>query len=49
MRVYLDKDYLCHLTDDGTRREVETNLFDGKCKAFIEGFRFVPDGESWTR
>jgi hypothetical protein len=30
-------------------REAETNFFDGKCKAFIEGYRFVPHGESWAR
>jgi len=30
-------------------REIETEFFDGKCKSFIEGYRFVPDGETWTR
>ncbi|MBQ9687171.1 MAG: hypothetical protein IJV41_11630 [Oscillospiraceae bacterium] len=49
MKIYLDSDYRCHLTDDGTRRAIETDVFDGKCRAFIEGFRFVPDGERWTR
>ena len=49
MRVYLDSDYVCHLTDDGTTKEAETDFFDGKCAAFIEGYRFVPAGESWTR
>ena len=28
---------------------VETDFFDGKCKEFIEGCRYVPSGESWTR
>ena len=28
---------------------VETDFFDGKCDAFVEGYRFVPSGESWTR
>ena len=28
---------------------VETNAFDGKCQKYIEGFRFVPAGETWTR
>lgn len=49
MTIYLDDDYRCHLRDDGTRRAVETALFDGKCAAFIEGCRYVPEGECWTR
>ena len=28
---------------------VETSFFDSKCDAFVEGYRFVPSGESWTR
>jgi hypothetical protein len=28
---------------------VETEHFDGKCDAFVEGYRFVPAGETWTR
>lgn len=47
--IYLDPDYKCHLTDDGTMTAVETDFFDGKCDAYIEGYRFVPAGESWTR
>lgn len=49
MTVYLDSDFRCHLTDDGTMTAVETDAFDGKEKAYIEGFRYVPDGEVWTR
>ena len=29
--------------------EVETDFFDGKCQAYIEGYRFVPAGETWVR
>lgn len=47
--IYLDHDFKCHLTDDGTMTAVETDFFDGKCAAYIEGFRFVPEGQSWTR
>lgn len=47
--IYLDSDFKCHLSDDGTLTAVETDFFDGKCDAFVEGYRFVPDGESWTR
>lgn len=49
MTIYLDSDFRCHLTDDGTRRPTETSFFDGKCASYIEGFRFVPAGETWTR
>ena len=49
MRIYIDNDFRCHLTNDGSMRSVETDAFDGKCAVFIEGYRFVPDGETWTR
>ena len=47
--IYLDSDYKCHVTNDGTMTAVETDFFDGKCDTFIEGYRFVPSGETWTR
>lgn len=28
---------------------VSSEFFDGKCEAFIAGYRFVPRGETWTR
>jgi len=49
MNVYIDSDFKCHATNDGTMTEVQTNFFDGKCDAFIEGYRFVPAGQTWTR
>ena len=49
MKIYIDNDYKCHVTDDGSMPAVETEFFDGKCDEFIEGYRFVPAGESWTR
>ena len=48
MTIYLDTDYRCHLNDDGTMTPVETDRFEGKCAAFIEGYRYIPDGEVWT-
>lgn len=47
--IYLDPDFKCHPTDDGTMTAAETDFFDGKCDTFIEGYRFIPAGESWTR
>lgn len=49
MTIYIDNDYKCHAANDGSMRPVETEFFDGKCYEFIEGYRFVPAGESWTR
>lgn len=48
-KIYLDSDFECHVTDDGAMTAVETDFFDGKCDAFIEGYRFVPVGETWIR
>jgi hypothetical protein len=48
--VHIDSEFKCHTTNpDGTFREIETSFFDGKCQEFVEGYRFVPSGESWTR
>ena len=47
--IYIDSDFKCHVTDDGTLTAVGTDSFDGKCDTFIEGYRFVPSGETWTR
>ena len=50
MKIYIDSDFKCHINNqNGTFQEVETNAFDDKCNAFIEGYRFVPEGESWIR
>ena len=49
MTIYIDSDYKCHTTDDGTRRAFDVSFFDGRCTEFIEGYRFVPSGETWTR
>lgn len=47
--IYIDSEFKCHVTDDGTRTAVETNFFDNKCDAYIEGYRLIPEGERWTR
>lgn len=49
MKVFIDNEYKCHATNDGTLREIETDFFDGKCRQFIDGYRFVPAGETWVR
>ena len=49
MTIYIDNDYKCYVSAAEGRRAVETNFFDGKCEEWIESFRFVPEGETWTR
>ena len=49
MTIYIDSEYKCYIADDGTRRAFEVPFFDGKCAEFIEGYRYVPTGETWTR
>ena len=49
MMIFVDNEFKCHTTNDGTMTEIETDAFDGKCAEYIEGFRYVPEGESWTR
>ena len=47
--IYIDSDYKCHVSDDGTMTPVETPFFDLKCPDYIEGYRFIPNGKSWIR
>lgn len=49
MIVFIDLDFKCHATNDGNMTAVESDFFDGKCATLIEGYRFIPFGESWTR
>lgn len=47
--IYVDSDYKCHLSDDGSLRGFDSAFFDGRCDAFIEGYRYLPEGETWLR
>lgn len=49
MTIYIDNNYKCHVAADGTLTAVETDAFDGKCSEYIEGYRYVPAGQTWTR
>lgn len=50
MTIYIDYDYKCYVSDpDDLLRAVETDVFDGKCQTYIEGYRFIPEGEVWIR
>lgn len=47
--IYIDNEYKCHISPGIGLTAVETDAFDGKCRQYIEGYRFVPAGETWTR
>lgn len=47
--IYIDSDFKCHTARVDTMTAVETNFFDGKCDTFVQGYRFIPLGEIWTR
>lgn len=39
MIVYVDVENKCHTINNGTMQEKEDSFFDGKCPAFIEGYK----------
>lgn len=47
--IYIDNDFKCYVLPAEDRREFDVEFFDGKCDAFIEGYRYVPADEEWTR
>lgn len=47
--IYIDSAFKCHVSNADGMTAIETNFFDGKCDTFIEGYRFVPSGETWVR
>ena len=49
MTIYIDNEYKCHTSPADGLTAIETDAFDGKCRQYIEGYRFVPAGQSWIR
>ena len=48
--IYLNKDFQCSVTEKSdTVQSIETDFFDGKCNAYVEGYRFILEGQQWTR
>lgn len=39
MVIYVDAENNCHAINDGTMQEKEDSFFDGKCPAFVEGYK----------
>jgi hypothetical protein len=45
---YIDEEFKCHASNpDAAYRKIDKDLFKGMCDEFIEGHRFVPEGESY--
>ena len=48
MRIYvdIDNDFKCYTSNAGTMREIDLEFFNGKCKAFVEGFCCIPSTDA---
>lgn len=51
MKIYIDENYKCHVSNpDGIYTEIDTpKQFNGKCTAYIEGYRVRPEGYTYIR
>ena len=48
MKIYIDGDYKCHPGPGEGLRPVEAAFFRNAAPAYLEGYRFIPSGESRT-
>lgn len=46
--IYLDNNYMCHLENDGTRTEIQTDVFDSTADGAIPYYRHIPEGATWN-
>ena len=49
MKIYIDSDFKCHTQPGEGLREFETTFFNNVPDAYVEGYRYVPEGETWVR
>ncbi len=49
MKIYIDSEFKCHAAPGEGLTAVETAFFDGKAPGVVEGYRYIPVGQSWTR
>lgn len=47
--IYIDSEFKCHVTSGEDLTPIETDVFDGRCDTYVEGYRFIPAGQTWTR
>jgi hypothetical protein len=50
VKIYIDTECKCHTTNpEGKYTEIEApRQFEGKCDAYIEGYRVRPEGYTYT-
>ena len=48
MTIYIDNDFRCFAEPGEGMEAVQTDFFDGKAPGYIDGYRFIPAGNSWT-
>lgn len=49
MKIYIDTDFKCYVAPADGLTAIETDAFGDKCDEYIEGYRLVPAGDTWTR
>ncbi|MDL2215737.1 hypothetical protein LJB77_01505 [Ruminococcaceae bacterium OttesenSCG-928-N02] len=47
--IYIDENFRCYLHAANGLRAVQTDVFDGKCRAYVEAHHYIPAGEVWVR
>lgn len=47
--IYRNDEFVCFTENDGTLKEIAVDCFDGKCREYINGHRYLKPGESWER
>ena len=47
--IYLDSNFMCYDKPAEGRQAVETDAFDSLCATALECYRFIPQGQAWTR
>lgn len=46
MTIFVDRNYKCYTQDGDGRTAHEVPFFDGKCREFVEGYFYIPQGET---
>ena len=46
--IYLDSEYMCHLTGGGSMIETQTDVFDGTADRAIPYYRYIPENTEWV-
>lgn len=49
MKIYIDNEFKCYTTPGKGLTIAETGFFDDKAPDVVEGYRYIPAGQTWTR